>query len=246
MPASASLITISGNFGQYIGPVGYPPGHPEYNGNGPTLFNGVQVDPTSPSSRPGVGLVTHDFAPGTSSVEFWIENAFEVRNLLQFTPAPEQDVQLGQEFLIGTFTVQNGNWLGGLSEGDPRFTFSAITSSSDPSLDGHIFSDSIEYRITQNDATNPPQDNADLFFFLGRPDLGSMSVYELFDSPIGSNLGSIDLYGRIGSLIPTRFANAQGGAFIGSLPAAAPEPGISALLIAGLAVISRRRRTGQR
>ena len=105
MPASASLITISGCFRQYIGPVGYPPGTPEFNGQGPSFFNGVQVDPTGPSTRPGVGLVTHTFAPGTSSVEFFF--GANTHNLLQFTPAPEQDVQLGQEFLIGTFTVSS-------------------------------------------------------------------------------------------------------------------------------------------
>jgi hypothetical protein len=242
-PAFAGVITISGGFGQYIGPVGYPPGTPEYNGNGPTLFNGIQVDPTSPSSRPGVGLVTHDFAPGTSSVDFFIDNAGASHNLLQFTPAAPQDVQVGQEFLIGTFTIQNGNWLGGESEGDPLFTFSVITSSNDPTLDGHVFTDTIHYRITQNEATNTPQQNADRFGFEGRADLGDMSVYELLDSPIGSNIATFDLLGVIGSLIPTRFANAQGGGFIDS-PADAPEPGTSALLLAGLGglgIVSRRR-----
>jgi hypothetical protein len=190
-----------------------------------------------PSSRPGVGLLDFDFAPGTSAVDFFTGS--ETHNVLQFTPGPVQDVLPGQEFLIGTFTLQNGNWFGGLGEGDPLFTFFARTSSSDLLLDGHIFTNVIRYSVTQFAAGNTPEQNADSFSFLGRPDLGMMSIYEQFDSPTGSNFGTVDLYGRIGSLIPTRFANPQGGVFIS---ASVPEPGIETLLLAGLGLIGATRR----
>jgi hypothetical protein len=240
MPASASLITLAGSFGSFSGPVAYPPSSPDWGGFGPSVINGTEVSPTSPSSRAGVGLVSNH-ALGTSSVEFYDDG--EAHNLLQFTPGADVDVIfLGQEFLIGTFTLQNGNWFGGLGEGDSLFTFSVTTSSSDPLFDGHTFSDTIVFHVTQFAPGNTPQQNADVFSFLGRSDLGTMSVYESSDSPTGSNIGTIDFYGRIGSLIPTRFANAAGGAFIG---ATVPEPGIHTLILAGLGLAtfaSRRRR----
>jgi len=185
------------------------------------------VDPTTPTSRPGVGFGSLTLGPGTTTIVFY--NAGETRNLLAFTPAPAQVVSSGDNLFLGTFTLENGSWFGGLGEGDAMFSFQAWTASNDPALNGHVFTDVIRYYITQGAAGNTPQDNADVFSFVGRSDLGGMSVYEAFDSPTGSNRGSIDLYGRIGSLIPTRFDNAQGGAFI----AAVPEPTAASLWLLG-------------
>lgn len=239
-PAGAAPVGVIGGFSNYSGPVAYAPGSPESTGFGPSYLNSIEVSPDTPSSRPGVGLLSYNFAPGTSSVEFY--NTGEVHNLLQFTPATGQSALLGEEFLIGTFTLQNGSWFGGLGEGDSLFSFSVTTSSADSALDGHTFSDVIRYKITQSAVGNTPAQNADYFLFDGRPDLGTMRVYERFDSPTGSNSGSIDLYGRIGSLVPTRFANPQGGVFIS---ASIPEPETYAMLLAGLGMLgfaARRRK----
>lgn len=236
--ATAEVVTVEGSFGSFSGPVAYPPESPNWTGFGPSLVNDIQINPNAPSSRPGVGIGSLTLAPGTTSVEFY--NVGENHNLLMFTPAPAQNAAQGQEILIGTFTLRNGSWFGGLGEGDGLFSFTAITSSADPTLSGHTFSDSIRYRITQSAAGNTPEQNADYFWFDGRPDLGSMSVYEQFDSPIGSNIGSINLYGRIGSLIPTRLGDAQGGVFVGAV---VPEPSTYALVVGvGLVVFALRRR----
>lgn len=218
LPASAALVTLHGSFLSFEGAVAYPPGSAGHTEFGPSYINNVQVNPTTPTARPGVGLGSLTLGPGTTTVVF--HNAEETRNLLAFTPAPQQSVSSGDNLFIGTFILENGSWFGGLGEGDAMFSFQAWTVSDDPALNGHVFTDVIRYHVTQFAVGNTPQDNADVFSFVGRSDLGGMSVYEMSDSPTGSNRGSIDLYGRIGSLIPTRFDNAQGGAFI----AAVPEP----------------------
>ena len=229
--AAAGIVTTTGSFASYSGPVSYPPGTPEAITGFPRSFlNGELITPDVPASRRGVGLVTsHAFAPGTSSVDFYTDELGATNNRLQVTPAPAQDVEVGDEFLIGTFTLENGDWWGGFGEGDPLFSFSVTTSSADPRLNGFTFADTLHYNVTIGAAGNTSEQNADYFYFDGRPDLGTMRVYELFDHPPGvANIGSIDLYGRIGSLIPTRFANAQGGAFIAPrLMTAVPEPAMA-------------------
>lgn len=235
----AAPVSVIGTFSNFSGPVAYPPGTPETVGFGPSFLNDVQVTPDTPSSRSGVGLASLNFAAGTTAVDFY--NTGETHNLLEFIPATVQNVVLGQEFLIGTFKLRNGSWFGGLGEGDSLFAFSVTTASADPDLDGHNFSDVVRYRITQFAVGNTPAQNADYFFFDGHPELGTMSVYERSDSPTGSNQGTIDLYGRIGSLIPTRLANPEGGAFIATVP----EPESCAMLLAGLGllgVVARRRK----
>ncbi len=94
--------------------------------------------------------------------------------------------------------------------------------------------------MTPNNGINP-QDDADYAFFVGRPDLGEMRVYEAA-SGLG-NTGSIELWGHIGSLIPTGFRNATGGVFLNPF-AVVPEAGTIALLAAGLLsfVAGRHRR----
>jgi hypothetical protein len=82
---------------------------------------------------------------------------------------------------------------------------------------------------------------------LDHPELGTMSVYEAEDSPTHTNFGSIDLYGKIGSLIPTEFLNPVGGVFVGPavVVTPTPEPATLALLASGLIGLAglKRKRT---
>ncbi|WP_373693578.1 PEP-CTERM sorting domain-containing protein [Limnofasciculus baicalensis] len=70
-----------------------------------------------------------------------------------------------------------------------------------------------------------------------------------FPATGGSNIGQVDFYGRIGSLIPTRFANPSGGAFLDSsivtnTSQAVPEPSTVAgtLIVSSLMLLRRLQR----
>jgi hypothetical protein len=80
-------------------------------------------------------------------------------------------------------------------------------------------------------------------FFEGHPELGQIRVYEAA-SGLG-NTGTVELYGRAGSLIPTAFANPTGSVFI----QAVPEPQTYLMMVGGLTRVGwmarRRRDTAQ-
>ncbi|MEW6684216.1 MAG: choice-of-anchor K domain-containing protein [Nitrospirota bacterium] len=253
--ANAVPVSVIGGFTSFSGVVGA-------GGSFVTTINGSVVCPesgcdttfgddsfpftsippfTSPISTVEFGNSTLSGFSGTTPVY-----TPQTPNLLSFAPAAPQDVIAGQEFLLGTFTYANGIWFT-----DPTFGFSLTTVSSDPALNGQVFSDSLRLTITPNDFVNQtPDQNADFISFLGRPDLGSARAYELADSPTGSNLMTFDFYGRIGSLIPTRFDNAAGGGFLDpgvaiepTPRASVPEPGTFTLMLSGLVGVLAYRRT---
>mgnify|MGYP000430353627 CR=1 FL=1 len=235
--ANAAPVSVVGGFTSFSGQVGA-------GIDFVTRINGNVICPGGDCSV-NIGTASVTFAPPVSSVDFRqiAGGTLSTPNLLTFTPAPAQDVGAGQEFLLGTFTYTNGIWFD-----SPTFGFSLTSVSSDPALNGHIFSDSVRVTITFNDATNTPQQNADFFSFVGRPDLGSARAYELGDSPTGSNVLSWDVYGKIGSLIPTRFANSGGGGFLDPSvdvqPTVVPIPAAVWLLgsgLVGLVGIARRK-----
>jgi hypothetical protein len=76
--------------------------------------------------------------------------------------------------------------------------------------------------LTPNSTSNTPQQNADTYTLLNATgdtlNLNHMQVYELADSPTGSNMGTADLYGQIGSLDLTALSNPEGGLFLGPPP----------------------------
>lgn len=207
--ASAALVYLEGGFTSFSGPVSN--GDPAIT----ALVNEVVVCSGSCSEAID-SMVSLTFTPPRDTVSFRSVIGMgsgseipETPNLLSFTPAPAQDVVAGQEFLLGTFTYTNGSWFPYATLG-----FSLTSVSSDPTLAGHVFSDSLRLTVTRYQPTNTPQQNADFVSFVGRPDLGSARAYELGDSPTGSNILTWDLYGRINSLIPTRFASGVGGGFL--------------------------------
>ena len=65
------------------------------------------------------------------------------------------------------------------------------------------------YTLNLHRSATTPDDPADSLRSDDHPDL-TFSVYELGDA--ASNTGTIDFYGELNSLDPTRFANPQGGA----------------------------------
>lgn len=213
-------VSVSGVFSSYTG------------GTGPrSSINGIAL--------PGETVTNFGFPP-SSIVDFGVEfNAF---NQLRFTPAPPQIVMaVGDEFLLGRITYTNGAW----STLGSAFRLRLTTASSTAAFNGQVFEDDLVMTVTGNDPARPPLQNADFVYFAGRTDLGSIRVFEEFDSP-GNNSGSVAFYGKIGSLIPTRFADAQGGATV--LPSVSativPEPSAVALMAAGLGMlmlVGRRR-----
>ena len=247
--AQAGTVTVNGGFTSYSGPVSCPNGCDGAPGFGQSTINGVAVNPTAPSTRPGVGLVSGYALPaGTTSVAF--SNPFETVNSLSFTAATSNNVNVGDEFLVGTFTYINGSWFGGLGEGKSLLAFTMTTVSTDPALNGHVYGDILQLTVTQGGAGVTPEQGADYFSFVGRPDLGTLSVYEL--DATHSNVGSFNFYAKIGSLIPTRFEavplNANGaptGGFVGNQTVPVPEPTTWAMMLGGLALLAgtaRRRR----
>jgi hypothetical protein len=223
-------------------------------------------DPGGIYGSAGIGVGQLDFTNASSllpaiSVEFWqsFGGDKDAVNLVSFTPGPTANVSPGDEFLIGTFTFTNGGWFGSLpltdANGAPyvytypesEFFFSITTASADSTLDGHTFSGTLRLHVTGADVGAPPADDADYFYFAERLDLGYVGAFESYNTPAGgSSTGSIDLYGKIGSLTPTRFANAQGVVLASELPTpAVPLPPAWALLGGALIPIGamlRRRR----
>ena len=251
--AGAALVSVTGGFLSYSGPTGFDDVSVLGITGAQTLVNGNVVMPTAPipgfEAFPGIGTAVVPFGSAVPSVEFWIvrddpanpgTQIEDLRNFIGFAPAAPQSVSAaGQEFLLGTFSLQNGTFW---AFADLTLRFRLTTVSSDPTLNGHVFEDTLQWVTTPNGGPPlTPADRADFFYFLGHPGLGTMRVFEAFD---GTNTGTIDLYGRIGSLIPTRFADATGGAFIGpGIPTAVPGPATPFLLVLGcglLALVRRR------
>ena len=169
-------------------------------------------------------------------------------NAFTFTAAPEADVIVGETFQLGTFTYTNGQWF---PEADIRF--SLITSSRrDLALNGQSFLGTLHLVATEPGIFPfVPDAEADYFYVLERPDLGSARVYEQNRQPPGNpgNVGSFAFNGRIGSLIPTGFVALDSAGFTNSsiLPALDPVPEAEtyAMLLAGLGLLgfmARRRR----
>jgi hypothetical protein len=249
--AAASPVTVTGLFTSFSGPVGQG----NVPGVGPDTFtyvNGETVAPQTPiapitgmpawfTQFPEVGTATVTFGTPVSEVDFWTttEAIESPHNLVRFTPAPVQEVAgPGIEFLLGTLTLTNGTFWGG--RGDHSFGLT-VTANGGP-LGTHSFSDTLVYAITSN--VLDPELAADVFYLTGRPGLGSIRVFESRD---GNSTGSVDLFGKIGSLTPTRFANPTGGVFLSPdvpQPPSVPEPAMLGMVAVALGAVAARRRRG--
>jgi hypothetical protein len=188
-------------------------------------------------------------------------------NIISFAPRPFTNVALGQDFVLGTLTFQNGAWTGG---GDtPAFNipsnldFRITTTSPDGPAFNQTITGTVKLVVNQVDPnlfpyTDPANQNAEAdWVYIDSPAVvGSMGSFRVYDrgnaAPPGfTNIGSVDVIARFNSLDLVGLANPRGGFVSGSVvplptvPAvAAPEPGTWALLATGLATLggwSRRR-----
>lgn len=234
MPANASDVTSTGSFSSFSGDVNAVSGP----GNGAfQVFVNNQLLLPSAQILGNYYQGTRALGPGTTSVEFKTRQPglpFNDANLIAFAAAsgaaPDDP---STPFLLGTLTLTNGIWFSQAS-----VTLTVRTRSTDVRFDNRSFTDTLRYTVTPNTGTD--EQNADYLSFDAHPELGRLRVYEAA-SGLG-NTGSVQLYGRVGSLIPMYFANPTGAVFI----QAVPEPESWALLALGLAAITlaARRRQG--
>ena len=248
--ASASPVDISFGIDSFTSVVASPNSVPQQ-----TFVNGQQIT----GLQQDVPFTVN--GPLGSGVNFY-ENSFsgpQTQNVISFTPGPTADVVLGQKFLFGTFNFTNGVWFG---SADVAFTMTSV--STDPTLNGFTYRDTLRMQLNPFVAGNPVA-GADDIYLLGLNGLlptcsGAgitsttscmMSVYELFDSPIlprvdgVSNAGSVELFGMISSLDPLELKNPTGGMFLtdgnGDIlqdPRATPAPPALLLFISGLVVLA--------
>ena len=175
-----------------------------------------------------------------------------LENILSFTPRPFTNVPLGQDFVLGTLTFQNGGWHGGgfsAAYNVPTYLDFEIRTLS---MDGGAFNQTLYGRLTM--VVHAPQDNdttslagqeaeADFIYITdyAAPDrqLGALRVFDECCRPIGAtSVGSVDLVAQFNSLDLVALANPQGGFItqsIDPLPGVAPvpEPAAVLMLLAG-------------
>jgi hypothetical protein len=248
---SAGLVTINGqltSFQSALSPF-------VVGGNGTMNGNALTIDTALPgvayAADPGTlypQSQTVSLAGGTSEVVFHYSDGTDPTffNRVAFTAVGAATVNVGDVFKVGTITYQNGFWYP-----FARVGLQIQLSSADPALDGHTFTGAIIVAVSSPTPFVPdPVSNADYFYLTDASgplrSLGSVRVYEPHVQPAGNpgNVGTADLYARIGSLEAVRFENPSAAAFLStSLDPinAIPEPATWALWLAGAAALVARR-----
>lgn len=191
---------------------------------------------------------TVSFGPTQNGAVFGNYNSFS-----WVAPSGSTEVIPGQVFRFGRLNFTNGSYYY-MTELDLRLQAVCTgTAAQCANFGPHEFTGTVRLISNSGDGTNP-QVEADQFFIVQRPDLGSVFVYDIDYQPPGNpgSTGSIFLNGYIGSLIPTGFEAANGAAFLGSsIPedpnsggggGEVPEPSTFLLVLGGIALSAWRRK----
>jgi len=194
-----------------------------------------------------------DFVPSNSSI-------------LGFNPKSQTD-----EMLLGQITFANGTWTGDASFGITITATDVLAPHNAYTFNGYI---DMVLNTAPAGLTNQAQIaalNADFIYLANASNqplldpftadgIGSVRAYELNNGIGASNTVTVNLYGTIGSLDPTRFGDLTGGGFLdssttdvlsGRVPGTSPvpEPGTIAMvgtgLLAGVASSRRWRRRSE-
>ena len=249
--ASATPVTVTGTFTSFTSDMADSAVAP--------VVNGVSLTSSGSSGSTGFNYTSNPviFSSPTTRLDFirnppitpgvWPVNAFE------FIPnAGSSDVVSGQTFSLGTFRYTNGQWF-------PRadIGFTLTTHSAEPSFDGITLSGTMRLISTSVGDVAPfnPYDEADFFYLLDNPSLGSARVFEAANfhtslQPSGNpgNTGDFALTGFIGSLHPNGFVPLNAAGFttrsivggpvdLSTIHPPIPEPESYAMLLAGLGLL---------
>lgn len=209
----------------------------------------------NPGRPDNVGWVTGTMPLSGSEVRFRygsVDPASVGVNVISFVPASFSNVFVGESFLLGTLSYQNGFWYGAgwdsaLLNTHSDFGFKITTSSSDGPAFNQELSGTLRNVINAvpNDGGFLPgnyEAEADWVYLTGNGVSLSMGAFRVFDiccKPAGaSNVGSVQVLGRFNSLDIDAFGEVAGGGFVtpgvDALPPI-PEPGTWAMMLLGLA-----------
>ena len=226
--------------------------------NGFVPAAGGWADPGRPDA---VGWVMGTTPLSGSEVRFrysGVDPASAGVNVISFAPANFSNVSVGESFLLGTLSYQNGFWYGAgwdsaLLNTPSDFGFKITTSSFDGSEFNQQLSGTLRNVVhaLPNDAGFLPgnyEAEADWVYLSGNGVSVSMGAFRVFDNcckPAGtSNVGSVQVFGRFNSLDIDAFGEATGGGFVTSGVGALnpiPEPGTWAMMLLGLAGLAAAR-----